>query len=139
VPARDFYHEVVKQALIKAEWTITHDPFPLIWARRNLAIDLGAEQLLAAEKQKHKIAVEIKSFLRDSRIADLEQALGQYTLYSDILKLTDPERELYLALPYSAFSELFEGDRFAQILLDNNRLKLLVFDSQTMEIVQWLP
>ena|GEM_PF-6182460 len=56
------YHQVVKQALIKAEWTITHDPFPLIWARRNLAIDLGAEQLLAAEKQKHKIAVEIKSF-----------------------------------------------------------------------------
>jgi hypothetical protein len=109
------------------------------FCRPALAIDLGAEQLLAAEKQKHKIAVEIKSFLRDSRIADLEQALGQYTLYSDILKLTDPERELYLALPYSAFSELFEGDRFAQILLDNNRLKLLVFDSQTMEIVQWLP
>ena len=79
------------------------------------------------------------SFLRDSRIADLEQALGQYTLYSDILKRTDPERELYLALPQSAFSELFEGDRFAQILLDNNRLKLLVFNLHTMEIVQWLP
>jgi XisH protein len=139
VPARDIYHQIVKEALIKANWTITHDPFPLSWAKRNLSIDLGAEQLFAAEQRERKIAVEVKSFLRESRIADLEQALGQYTLYKDILKRTEPERELYLALPLSAFGELFEGDKFAQILLENNRLKLLVYNPQTEEIVQWLP
>ncbi|MEG4047015.1 element excision factor XisH family protein [Microcoleus sp. Pol17C6] len=47
-------------------------------------IDLGAEQLLAAENNYRKIAVEVKSFIRESRIADLEKALGQYTLYYDI-------------------------------------------------------
>ena len=139
MPARDLYHQLVKQALIKANWTITHDPFPLTWAKRNLSIDLGAEQLIAAEQRERKIAVEVKSFLRESRIADLEQALGQYILYDDILKRTEPERELYLAMPLSAFAELFEGEQFAQILLENNRLKLLVFNPHSEEIVQWLP
>lgn len=139
MPARDLYHQLVKQALIRANWTITHDPFPLTWAKRHLSIDLGAEQLIAAEQRERKIAVEVKSFLRESRIADLEQALGQYILYDDILKRTEPERELYLAMPLSAFAELFEGDQFAQILLENNRLKLLVFNPKREEIVQWLP
>ncbi|MEG4026591.1 MULTISPECIES: element excision factor XisH family protein [unclassified Microcoleus] len=35
MPARDIYHQVVKQALIKAGWTITHDPYPLAGAKRN--------------------------------------------------------------------------------------------------------
>jgi hypothetical protein len=139
MPARDLYHQVVKQALIKANWRVTHDPFPLTWAKRNLSIDLGAEQLIAAEQQERKIAVEVKSLLRESRIADLEQALGQYILYDDILKRTEPERELYLAMPLSAFADLFEGEQFAQILLENNRLKLIVFNAQTEEIIQWLP
>ena len=26
---RDFFHEIVKKALIKDGWTITHDPFTL--------------------------------------------------------------------------------------------------------------
>ncbi|WP_445304886.1 element excision factor XisH family protein [Microcoleus sp. S36b_A4] len=73
------------------------------------------------------LAVEVKSFIRDSRIADLEQALGQYTLYYDILKRTESERQLYLAIPLNAFTELFEGENFGQILLDNNRLNLFFF------------
>ncbi|MEG4396309.1 element excision factor XisH family protein [Microcoleus sp. BROC3] len=40
-------------------------------------IDRGAEQLLAADNNDRKIAVELKSFIRKSRIANLEQALGQ--------------------------------------------------------------
>ncbi len=105
--AKDIYHELVKQALIKAGWTITHDPFSLPWAKRNLSIDLGAEKLLAAENKERKIVVEVKSFLRESRVADLEQALGQYILDNDILKVTHPERELYLAMPSKPFTDIF--------------------------------
>jgi XisH protein len=70
-------------------------------------IDLGAERLIAAEQDRRKIAVEVKSFLSESRIADLEQALGQYILYNDILQRNEPERELYLAIPILAFENLF--------------------------------
>ena len=90
-------------------------------------IDLGAEQLLAAENKDRNIAVEVKSLIGESRIADLEQALGQYTLYYDILKRTESERQLYLAIPLNAFTEFFEGESWGQILLDNNRLNLVVF------------
>ena len=40
-------------------------------------INLGAEKLIAAEKDSVKIAVEIKSFVSPSEIQDLENALGQ--------------------------------------------------------------
>jgi len=30
MPAKDVYHEHVKQALIKDDWKITHDPFKIV-------------------------------------------------------------------------------------------------------------
>lgn len=62
MPAKDFYHETVKTALERDGWTITHDPYRIMVGRRRGYIDLGAE-IIAAEKGKVKIAVEIKSFL----------------------------------------------------------------------------
>lgn len=81
MPAKDIYHEIVKQALIKNDWTITDDPLKLTIGGRSLYVDLGAEKLIAAQKGNQKIAVEIKSFLSLSPIKDLENALGQYILY----------------------------------------------------------
>ena len=138
MPARDFYHPVVKQLLINEGWQITHDPYQLKWANRTLSIDLGAEPLIAAQQADNKIAIEVKSFIRESRVADLQQALGQYILYDDILKEVEPDRVLYLAMPLLAYSELFEENQFANILLDNNRFKLIVFDPKHQEIVQWI-
>ena len=53
--------------------------------KKDLFVDLGAERLLAADKEGRKIAVEVKSFLGASEVADLENALGQYILYREIL------------------------------------------------------
>ena len=84
MPARDRYHDQVKNALIKDGWTITDDPLHVKWGKKDMYVDLGAEQLLAAEKDQRKIAVEVKSFLGHSEMADLEQAIGQYTVYHDV-------------------------------------------------------
>ena len=75
---RDIYHNTVKQALQKDGWTITHDPFPLEIGRKRLSVDLGAEKLISAKKSKRRIVVEVKSFIGQSDVKDLEQALGQY-------------------------------------------------------------
>ena len=96
--ARDFYHDVVKSALIADGWTITHDPFVLKWGTKDLFVDLGAERLLAADKAGQKIAVEVKSFSGASEINDLEKALGQFILYHDVLGESEPHRRLYLAI-----------------------------------------
>ena len=59
---------------------ITHDRLHVRWGKKDMYVDLGAEQILAAEKGSRKIAVEVKSFLGLSEVADLEQAIGQYTV-----------------------------------------------------------
>ncbi len=49
--ARDVFHEAVKAALQKEQWVITGDPLKLDVGGTKLEIDLGAERLLAAERQ----------------------------------------------------------------------------------------
>lgn len=46
--AKDVFHEAVKNALIKDEWEITHDPLSVKLIKRNLFIDLGAEKIIGA-------------------------------------------------------------------------------------------
>ena len=88
MPAKDIYHNNVRTALEKDGWTITKDPLPLKIGGRSLFVDLGAEKIFAAEKQGRKIAVEVKSFLAASPVHDLEEALGQYIVYEDILEVS---------------------------------------------------
>jgi len=99
MPARDIYHDVVKNALVKDGWTITHDPLRLTLGGKDMYVDLGAERLLAAEKGEQRIAIEIKSLVGDSEMTDLERAIGQYVLYRAVLAEREPGRVLYLAIP----------------------------------------
>lgn len=107
MPAKDIYHDTVKNALIKDGWTITHDPFPLQIGNKRLSADLGAERLISAEKGTQKIVVEVKSFLGPSNVKDLEQALGQYVLYRQVLNEMGVERSLYLAVSRPTFNSVF--------------------------------
>ncbi|MDY6939308.1 MAG: XisH family protein [Cyanobacteriota bacterium] len=138
MPARDVYHDAVKQALINDGWTITDDPLHLKWGRKDMSIDLGASQLLAAQKEERKIAVEVKIFSGCSELDDLEKALGQYVLYFDVLSELQPERLLYLALPIWVYESLFE-EPLGQLLLKKKRLRLIVFEPTQELIEQWIP
>ena len=137
MPAKDIYHETVKQALIKNDWTITDDPLKLTIGGRSLYVDLGAEKLIAAQKGNQKIAVEIKSFLSLSPIKDLENALGQYILYQEILRSTDTEITLYLAIREETYNDLFT-EPIGQLLLKNQPIKLITFNPDAKELVQWI-
>jgi len=64
--AKDFFHDHVRRALENDGWVITHDPFRVEYEGDEYEMDLGAERLIAAEKGKEKIVVEIKSFLKTS-------------------------------------------------------------------------
>ena len=107
MPAKDIYHNTVRTALEKDGWTITNYPLTLEIADRSLFVDLGAEKILAAEKQGRKIAVEVKIFLSVSPVHDLEEALGQYIIYEDILELSEPERNIYLAVREEVYLDIF--------------------------------
>lgn len=138
MPRLDIYHHHVRSALEKDGWLITHDPFPLTVGKKRMFADLGAESLLSAEKAQRKIVVEIKSFTGVSVIKDLEQALGQYTLYQRILESREPERILYLAVTSRVAKEVFEIE-LGQLLLNSGAVRILVFDAEQEVITQWLP
>lgn len=139
MPAKDFYHEIVKKAMINNGWTITHDPFHIRLVRgKNLFIDLGAERLIAAERGTEKIAVEIKSFRRASDIKDLEEALGQFVLYHRILTRYEPERTLYLAVTEEVSRLVFEEEA-GLILIEDGIIRLVTFDPLEEAIIRWIP
>ena len=61
--ARDIFHNAVKAALRKDGWTITHDLSTVDLTDGQLQIDLGAKRLIAAQRDKKEIAVEVKGYL----------------------------------------------------------------------------
>lgn len=53
--AKDKFHDIVKIALIKDNWRITHDPLLLKFGQYDqIQVDLGAEKMLGAEKEDKK-------------------------------------------------------------------------------------
>ena len=138
MPAKDLYHDTVRTALIKDGWTITDDPLILKIGRRSAFVDLGAEKLIAAERNSEKIAVEIKSFLSPSPINDLENAWGQFFLYARALQKREPDRRLYLAVSRNTFETLFQEEA-GQFLLEEPDFRMIVFDFISEEIIQWKP
>jgi XisH protein len=137
MPAKDLYHDTVKTALLKDGWTITDDPLSLEIGGRDLFVDLGAEKLLIADRGSQKIAVEVKSFISPSPVRDLENALGQYILYEDIIAQEYSERILYLAIREEVYLTFF-SEPIVQIPLKSRRIKLLVFDETQEIITQWI-
>jgi hypothetical protein len=138
MPAKDIYHDTVKAALIKDGWTITHDPLTIRLTRKKLYVDLGAERLIAAQRDTERIAVEVKSFTRASDMKDLEDALGQFVLYTHLLARYDPERRLYLAVTDSVYESVFEEEA-GEILLQDGVIRLITFNPEQEAIIQWIP
>ncbi|MFL5802395.1 MAG: XisH family protein [Roseiflexaceae bacterium] len=136
MPARDIFHQAVRAALEKEGWTITHDPLPIPYGGIDLYIDLGAERLLAAERDGERIAVEIKSFLGASLVSDFHTALGQFLNYRLILEELEPERELYLAVPFDTYATFF-SQAFPQLAVQRHQIKLIVYNAAQEEITLW--
>jgi hypothetical protein len=136
--ARDTFHEIVKNALEKDGWLITHDPYPMQAGSLDLAIDLGAEKVIAAEREGRKVAIEIKSFLGPSRISQFYGALGQFITYRAALQLQEKERILYLAISSEVYESFFVAT-FMQKLIEENHLYLLTYDIDQEVIGKWIP
>ncbi len=137
MPARDKVHDIVKNALIKDGWTITDDPLTLKFGNTELYVDLGAEKVLAAEKEGQKIAVEIKSFLGKSIIAEAQDAIGQFIMYREVLSDYESDRTLFLAISEDVLENEF-SDVLRNLLLERLKIKILVFNIETEEITKWL-
>lgn len=111
--------------------------YTIVFGSRRVYADLGAERLLAAEKNSRKIVVEVKSFVGLSQISELEKAIGQFAIYKSWLARTEPERLLYIALDAEAYGELFQ-DISGQVLLEDYDIHLIVIQIEQREIDRWI-
>jgi hypothetical protein len=138
MPTRDLYHDLVKNALRKDGWRITHDVLPLRLRQDIAAEEAWATQLLAAEKDERKIAVAINSFVGRSELTDLVQAWGQLTLARPRVHAMAADRVVYLAVRQATYNACCAGPDGA-LLLEQQHMQLLVFDPRTEAIVHWVP
>jgi hypothetical protein len=134
--AKDIFHDIVKTALLKDGWQITNDPLFLKVGGVDFFIDLGAEKLLAAERDGQKIAVEIKSFINTSSVTDFHLAIGQFINYRVALQVADPERKLFLAVPDITYKTFFQRE-FPRMVIQQYQLEIFVYDIENEVIVLW--
>ena len=137
MPRRDKAHLVVRHALEKEGWVITHDPLLLEYGGTNLFVDLGAEQPLGAEKEGQQIAVEIKGFQSPSDMNEWEKALGQYLFYEFLLEEQYPGRVLFLAMPDEAYHRVFQDARGLEFIR-SRRIRLLTYLEREEEVKEWI-
>jgi XisH protein len=135
--AKDKYHNIVKKALQDLGWTITNDPFYIPTLKRKLEIDLGAERVIAAEKENQKIAIEIKSFVGLSEIHEFYKALGQFNYYQLALEDHQIERVLYLAVPSDIYDTLFT-EPLTLKAIERFNIKIIVYNIKNENIEKWI-
>lgn len=136
MPAKDQFHEAVKNALIKDGWTITHDPLYLQLDQIDLYVDLGGTKVLGVEKNGQNIAVEVKSFIQPSRISEFHTALGQYLNYRLVLEVKKPGTVLYLAIYEDIYNSFFQL-LLPQMAIQRYEVNLLIYDPEKEEILEW--
>lgn len=135
--ARDLFHDIVKQALVKDGWTITHDPFTLHTRKEGgLSTDIGAEKVILAENGLKTIAVEVKSFVHISILHEFLKASGQYLSYSKIMRKNDPNRLLYVAIPTFIYYRLIKYDWVLEVMADLN-MKAILYSTEKIIIEEW--
>jgi hypothetical protein len=138
MPARNIYHAAVVQALQADGWTVTHDPLPIPYGERRLFIDLGAERMtIGAERGSERIAVEIASFVADSPVRDLQEAVGQFVVYRALLAQTEPDRALFLGVATRVYDSVW-SEPVGQLVAAEVRLRFLVFDPNEQKVVRWI-
>ena len=138
MPAQDLYHDVVRDALRKDGWRITHTALQLKTRAEFGAGELWEGLWLIADKDERKVAVATSSFVGRSSPADITQTWGQLAFSRPQLHAMDSDRVVYLAVRQATYSACFGGTE-GDLLLEKEHMQLLVFDPRTEVIVQWVP
>jgi len=71
-----------------------------------------------------------------SKISEFHMALGQFINYRTALRVEEPNRNLYLAVPLVTYNDFFNLS-FIQTVVNENKLKLIIYNVETEAIEQW--
>jgi hypothetical protein len=138
MPAQDLYHDVVRDALRKDGWRITHTALQLKAMVASGAGEFWEGPWLIADKDERKVAVAVSSFVGRSNPADITQMWKQLALSRPRLHAMDSDRVVHLAVRQATYNACFGGTA-GELLLEKEHMQLIVFDPRAEVIVQWAP
>ena len=138
MPTPDLYHDVVRNALRKDGWRITHTALQLKARAEASAEELWEGPWLIADKDERKVAVAVSSLVGHSNLADVLQTWRRLALSRSQLHTMDADRVVYLAVRQATYSACFGGTE-GDLLLAKEHMQLLIFDPRAEVIVQWVP
>lgn len=136
MPRLDAFHVPVRQALVADGWNISGEQYRLIYGGGRGHVDIAAEQLIAAQQGRRKIAVEVKNFRGLSPTTDLHGAVGQYLVYRSWMHRLKDDRELWLAVSTDVAKQVFDLP-FGQVVLEDYAIDLLVVDIAAAAVAAW--
>ncbi|MGB0564423.1 MAG: element excision factor XisH family protein [Spirulinaceae cyanobacterium] len=138
MPAKDAHHDVIKNALIKAGWTILSDPYTIKYKDVTVFADLLVGGLVAAQRDNEQIVVEVKSFLCRAPMREFETALGQFMIYRIFLHKKELGHiKVVLGISQEVYKKFFKS-KAIQVVVDEVDLPLVVVDIETETIVEWI-
>jgi glycerophosphoryl diester phosphodiesterase len=135
--AKDAYHDIVKRALIKDGWKITHDPFVIKYKDLTVIADLSAEKTFVSDKTGKKIVIEIKVFGTKSKVSEFEKAKGQYDIYQIALRKNQISDTLFMAISDDIYASFFSREAIKEIV-EEEKINLVIFNPAAEEIVKWI-
>ncbi len=137
MPRLDNCHQQFIHALQKEKWKIDSKPLYLKLRGYEFYIDVVARRLSSASEEIVLI-IEVKCFPENrSQQEQLYTAIGQFEIYRDILEAYQLADKLYIAIPLHAYEGVFQA--IGSKMIEKANIKLIVFDVEKEEIVQWLP
>ncbi|MGH9847804.1 MAG: element excision factor XisH family protein [Blastocatellia bacterium] len=137
MPIGDIFHNAVRKGLSKEGWTVTDDPFKVMLPGLENYEDSSAAETLAAEKGSRQIVVTIKSFVGPSLLYDFYEALGRFMNYRLALEMQSSDRTLFLGVPVDTYEDFFSSG-IAELAIREEGVKLMVFDVEKEEVVEWI-
>jgi hypothetical protein len=134
LPAKDHYHDIVVVALQKAGWSKIIEQVGIIVEDRRLWIDIRA----AKEEEQRAILIEVKGFENmPSPVEYLAQATGKFALYRAALNYLKIDLPLYMAVPVAAYHGIL-SEEIGKQTLQQNQVRLIVFDPELEELTAWI-
>lgn len=134
MPAKDRYHDRLKNALVKDQWLITDEQVKLKIGDRRLWIDLEAEH----RTERTLILVEVKEMVSASQVDDLANSVGQYLMYRVALENKNIQIPLYMAVSTTTLRGIL-SEEIGQLMIERFQISLIIFDPEDEVITEWRP
>jgi len=139
LPALDSCHAQIVNALRKDGWIIADKPKYIgdAVSETFVYIDIEASSKPnGATSESREIYVEVKCFPRKNSTQEVYIALGQYLIYRTLIGMQGLGVALFLAVPRAAYEATFHTV-LRQAAVDN-RIMMIVVDTDSETIVQWI-